>query len=1303
MVRLHAHAQLLRSGSAFFAGSANVSRQDWKAFNEREKILLNLPGIQGIGYSVIVPEDQLKKHIQAIRSEGFPDYQIKPVGGRGIYTSIVYLEPFEGRNLRAFGYDMFTEPVRRKAMERSRDEDIASLSGKVILVQESARDVQAGTLMYVPVYKNGMQVLTVEQRRAAITGWVYSPYRMKDLMHGILGRWDSVYKNRIHLQVFDDSISDRSLLYDSQNSSIVERDTLQQRILVLHIDFNGAKWTLNFAQPQSPKIKGHFTTLVVLSGGLIISLLLFFVFFLMFSTYQRAVQIAKRLSVDLKESEERFKKMFDGHDSVMMLINPINGDIIDVNSAASHFYGYTKIDLCSKSITAIDTLPKEESINAFKETVTREQNNFVFKHRLSTNEIRDVEIHSSLICVSGNDYLFLVIHDITARIKAENALHQSQLFLNSIIENSPSSLWISDENGTVIRINQACRNILHMTDFDIVGKYNVFQDRLIEEQGFMPLVRDVFEKQISVRFVMSYSVSVITSYKSENDQKLFLDVFIAPIVNESGKVTNAIIQHVDITKLMRLTDALKSSEIKFRAILDNSHDAIGVHMNGIWEWCNPAAVSLFGVSSENDLIGSSILDVISVGERDRIREFVRSRFTGTEAPTSYITRGLRPNGTEFDMDVSLSDFYLEGVLHVLVILRDITERKTAEDKIARMRANYETFFNSIDDMLFVLDEQENIIYYNSLVIERLGYDRDELIGSSILMVFPKENRQEACRIIDEILAGLTDFCPVPLLTKSGIEIPVESKVTKGFWNDKPVFFVVTKDITKLRLSEEKFSKLFYINPSACGLTDVETHQYLEVNDGFYNLFGFTPLEVIGNTPRDLGIMTTETANAVLLKADKNGKVINVEADLTAKNGEMKKVLLSAENIYIQNKQYRFTVVFDITDRVRSEQEIARKNEELFNTNAEKDKFFSIIAHDLRSPFNALLGFSKMLVDELPAMNKDDLEMIAISISKSANRLFKMLENLLEWSRIQRGLTHFNPEPIAVLQNLNSGLEVIQEVAVKKHIDVSINVLPDLVIVADVHMFESLINNLLFNAIKFTPAGGSVTLTAIPASNKFVEFSIADTGIGIDEEMIGKLFSLIENVNRKGTDGEPSTGLGLILCKEFVEINNGKIWVESIVGTGSTFHFTLPYIQELKSDYNPNDSVKIGLADVKLGSLKVLVTDDDEVSELFLVAALSKISKEVFQAKTGTQALSICNRHSDIDLILMDIQLPDLNGYEVVRQIRQFNKDVIIIAQTAYGFMDERDKAIEAGCNDYIAKPISKHKLLELIRIHLKTA
>ena len=499
----------------------------------------------------------------------------------------------------------------------------------------------------------------------------------------------------------------------------------------------------------------------------------------------------------------------------------------------------------------------------------------------------------------------------------------------------------------------------------------------------------------------------------------------------------------------------------------------------------------------------------------------------------------------------------------LKVLYDATVARISQEEalLQQTRTNYETFFNTINDFLFVLDEQGNIIHTNSTVTDRLGYTQEELYGLSVLMVHPPERRDEAGRIVGEMLSGMTEFCPVPIITKAGIQIPVETRVSQGFWDGKPVVFGVTKDISKVKLSEEKFSKVFYLNPSVCGLSDLDTGEYIEVNDQFYSLLGFEKNEVIGNTASSLGILTQEAIQAVMSKAEINGNVHNIETDLKASNGDIKHVLLSAENIYVQDKKYRFTVVHDITEIKKAEKEIKLKNEELLKMNAEKDKFYSIIAHDLRSPFNGFLGLTEAMAVNLPDLTLISIQEIAEKIRLSAGNLYRLLNNLLEWSQIQKGSVRFTPEIIQFRSLIEENIGLVKESAKIKDIEITVDIPEGLEIFADVNMLQTIIRNLVSNAIKFTPKKGKVNISAKLNLDNSLEISIKDTGIGMTQKMIDDLFRIDVSTGRKGTDGELSTGLGLLLCKEFIDKHGGKIRIESIVKAGTTFTFSMPLCLE----------------------------------------------------------------------------------------------------------------------------------------------
>lgn len=258
---------------------------------------------------------------------------------------------------------------------------------------------------------------------------------------------------------------------------------------------------------------------------------------------------------------------------------------------------------------------------------------------------------------------------------------------------------------------------------------------------------------------------------------------------------------------------------------------------------------------------------------------------------------------------------------------------------------------------------------------------------------------------------------------------------------------------------------------------------------------------------------------------------------------------------------------DITDRKLAEEQIKHKNEELLKLNAEKDKFFSIIAHDLRNPFNAFLGFTEMLVEDLPELKLNQILEMAEMMQKSAKNLFSLLNNLLEWSQIQHGSIPFNPAAIHLRSMADESLALAFDAAKNKDIELVCDIPVQIEVFADSHLLETVIRNLVSNALKFTPKGGKVSLSAKTDGDKNIEISFKDTGIGMNQSMVENLFRLDVKTNRLGTNGELSTGLGLLLCKEFIEKHGGKIWVESEVGKGSTFYFTIPFKDELNQGIN----------------------------------------------------------------------------------------------------------------------------------------
>ena len=353
--RMQEYEQVLRGGIALFRASDTVTRADWNEYVSTLNIDTYWPGIQGIGYAMMIPAADLAGHLRAMRSSGFPDYALSPPGERPIYSSIVYIEPFTGRNLRAFGYDMFAEPTRRRAMEQARDSGKPALSGRVTLVQETGPDIQAGFLMYMPLYRGGKVPETLDQRRNALSGFVYSPFRTHDLMQGILGG-DSL---DLDFAIYDQGGSaPETLLYDSRShrGNTAVPAASPQFATTRSIVLPGRTWTVLFR--SRPAFEGEMSSsqpLFIAVGGVVVDALLFAIFLSLSRQQQRTAASAREAARLLDEVSEahRFANQIIETATVMVVGLDQNGRILLFNDKAEQVTGYRRQDAMGQDWLAL--------------------------------------------------------------------------------------------------------------------------------------------------------------------------------------------------------------------------------------------------------------------------------------------------------------------------------------------------------------------------------------------------------------------------------------------------------------------------------------------------------------------------------------------------------------------------------------------------------------------------------------------------------------------------------------------------------------------------------------------------------------------------------------------------------------------------------------------------------------------------------------------------------------------------------------------------------------------------------------
>ncbi|MDP2335541.1 MAG: PAS domain S-box protein [Bacteroidota bacterium] len=813
----------------------------------------------------------------------------------------------------------------------------------------------------------------------------------------------------------------------------------------------------------------------------------------------------------------------------------------------------------------------------------------------------------------------------------------------------------------------------------------------------------------------------LTLLVGDQQQERWLKVSAEPIeINDQQLVIVAI---DDITARKRMENDLIESETRFRQVINVS--PVPMALNNEQQqitFLNEAFVQTFGYTKEDipSLAHWWPLAYPDIDYRQWVvdtwaAELEQTKTTGTPFPPMELTIRCK-NGTDKTVLANATSLADSFSGNHLVVLYDITDRNKAEEAMRKSEEKFRTIADFAYDWEYWKGMDNQIIYVSPSCERITGYKPEDFLSDNLLVKkiihpgdfnlfaehFERVHSKENMHDVEEL-----DF---RIIKKDGTVAHIGHLCRPVFSDNGKCLGrrVSNRDITDrkqaedaLRISEAHFKTIFHEAPIGIALVDSRTGNFYSANPMFAKIAGRTMEEMaqfdwISIThPDDI---QEDLDNMALLNA---GKIsgFQMEKRYLHQDGTSVWIDMTIAPIHMEDKEHQLhlCMIMDITERKKAEHEIKLKNQELIKSISEKDKFFSIIAHDLKSPFNVFLGFTDMMVEKLPTLTLNQIQEIALSMKNSAVNVYSLLENLLEWSRMQRGLTAFDPKSFLLVPVVSETMHQILDLADKKGIDISYKDLENLKVFADENMFKSTIRNLVSNAIKFTHKGGKISLSAKVADENFIEFSISDTGIGMNKEILDKLFCLDAYTSRRGTEGEPTTGLGLMLCKEFIEKCRGKIWVESEVDRGSIFYFTLPRLAGLNEKTESKKAESENRLGIQGNDLKILIAEDDELSNELLSISVRKFGKNILKVRTGVAAVEICRKYPDVDLILMDIQMPDMDGYEATRQIRTFNTSVVIIAQTAYALDGDREKALEAGCNEYLSKPIKGDKLVELIR------
>ncbi len=602
---------------------------------------------------------------------------------------------------------------------------------------------------------------------------------------------------------------------------------------------------------------------------------------------------------DLHLLDEKLQEIYQNRTASsvdLRLIMPDGSIKWVLNNIVPEFEGDTLISLKGVNINITEKkLAKKEIINL--------NENLELKVNTRTKQLSETNL--------------ILQKEIEERKRTEEALKESKMQFSLFMDYLPALIFIKDFESTIIYGNIAIDNALGASKW----------------KGLK--VTEIFDEETAQRILTDDKKTFETGYQKIEESFPNLDGKIHHYetykftIPRQGQTTLLGGIAIDITERKQHQDALNQLTTRLTLALRVGH--IGVWdfdpVNNILVW-DDQMFALYGID-KMDFGGAYEVWQSSLHPDDREQ---------SEAELAMAISGEKEFDTEFR--IVWPDGNIHNIRAIAIVERnsegkpinmigtnwDITEHKQAEASIEQTRLNYETFFNTIDDFLFVFDDKGNILHTNTTVTERLEYSTEELLGKSIFKLHPAERSEEIMRIFGGILAGTSDFCTMPFITKSGNYIPIETKVKAGFWDGEPAFFRVSKDISKIQLSEEKFSKAFQFNSSLMAISGFETKQFIDVNQTFTKTLGYTRDEIIGKKASEIKIFNDQKfQNTITEKLKQNIPVRDIEVEARTKSGNMIFGLFSADFIYVGKDKCLLTMMLDITERKRAEEEIIRQS------------------------------------------------------------------------------------------------------------------------------------------------------------------------------------------------------------------------------------------------------------------------------------------------------------------------------------------------------------------------------------------
>jgi PAS domain S-box-containing protein len=619
---------------------------------------------------------------------------------------------------------------------------------------------------------------------------------------------------------------------------------------------------------------------------------------------------------------------------------------------------------------------------------------------------------------------------------------------------------------------------------------------------------------------------------------------------------------------------------------------------------------------------------------------------------------------------------------------------------------YHQFIELAADAFFQGDKNGDFVEVNQSAIDLTGYSREELLKMNMGDLFSKNILTDKPLRYDLLKMGVIAKTERCIIRKDGAQVFVE--MNSRMMPDN-TFQSIFRDVTDriqankaLKESEYRLARAEGVAKTGNWKIDL-TNKTIIGSVGACSIYGVEEDKLSLATVQKIPLPQYRDRLDLALQ---NLITKNIPYDLEFKicrptDGEIIDIRSIAN--YDKENNFIYGVVQDITESKQIELELTIAKEKAEESDRLKSAFLANMSHEIRTPMNGILGFAELLKE--PGLTGDEQQEYIGIIEKSGKRMLNIINDIVDISKIEAGLMKLNIRNTSVNEQLKDLYSFFASECQAKGIELNYySSLPEnrALIKTDREKLFAILSNLIKNAIKFTDEGvieyGYEMVG--PKEALHLQFFVRDTGIGIPADRQEIIFERFIQADVSDKLARQGAGLGLSISKAYITMLNGKIWLETEFGKGSSFYFEIPYQVSNEEFIDKEINSRSDASSIK--KLKILIAEDNEISKTLITLTLKKFCDDFLTARTGIEAVELCRDNPDIDLILMDIKMPEMDGYEAIRQIRLFNKKVLIIAQTAYGLSGDKELAFEAGCSEYISKPIDRNELIQMVISHFQT-